>query len=395
LELFLHIGSPKTGTSSIQIFLKSNHKLLHGKGILHPLTFGSKSHLVLPDLVKGLTPEGDMEDRPESRDELANEVGLRLRQELQDGDYNKIVFSSEFLWRLAEVQQLEFLRAFLERFFQKIFIVAYIRRQDEFVSSAWSTAVKGGATRPFSPEVLMQAVQRKVNYWKVLSLWAEVFGRENMIVRKYERPSLKNGDVVEDFLDAVRIDPGMGFKKSPPRNESLDANALEFLRLLNGHIGRNDRPRNLVPTLAEISKGPRLALSDEESARFQATFREANSKIAIQFFGGEIDGSDDPLFMPRTAAKEPVANHSLTVEQAGEIAAILLERKGGRRKAALTAQATTVERVVEITAFLLKRKAARTKKGRTTQDRSPRAKGVGGRRARNARKRGIEDIAAE
>ena len=188
---------------------------------------------------------------------------MQLREELDGGNYQKVVFSSEFLWlRLSEVEQIEFLRTFLERYFKKIYIIAYIRRQDDYVSSAWSTAVRGGATEPFSRRFLTSALKQQLHYWKVLSRWSGVFGQENMIVRKYERPSLKNGDVVDDFIDAARLDPELKFNRSAPRNESLDANALEFLRLLNQHIGRDDRPPSLLPTLVEISKGPRMALSE-------------------------------------------------------------------------------------------------------------------------------------
>ena len=35
--LYLHIGTPKTGTTSIQHFCKHNEKVLAGKGICYPL----------------------------------------------------------------------------------------------------------------------------------------------------------------------------------------------------------------------------------------------------------------------------------------------------------------------------------------------------------------------
>ena len=53
----------------------------------------------------------------------------------------------------------------------------------------------------------------------------------------------------------------------------------------------------------------------------------------MQFFGGAIDGSDDPLFIPRSNAKEPAVNHRMKVEQAVEIAAILLKKREARFKA--------------------------------------------------------------
>ena len=92
----------------------------------------------------------------------------------------------------------------------------------------------------------------------------------------------------------------------------------------------------------EISKGPRLALSDTEADRFQATFRESNKKVAIQFFGGAIEGSDDPLFIPRSAAMEPAVNHSLNLERAIEIAAALLKNRDAHVEAGPAARPNKV-----------------------------------------------------
>ena len=158
LELYLHIGTPKTGTTSIQGFLRSNREVLRTNGILCPLTFGKgrMARQVLPDLI-GVrrSTEGGLQDRPKRRGRLTDDAGVQLGRELQGGNYHKTIFSEripsgsgwgkfrksspcEHSWRNSS---------------RKIFIIAYIRRQDDYVSSAWSTASKGGATEQFSPPV--------------------------------------------------------------------------------------------------------------------------------------------------------------------------------------------------------------------------------------------------
>jgi hypothetical protein len=76
--------------------------------------------------------------------------------------------------------------------------------------------------------------------------------------------------------------------------------------------------------LAETSKGPWIALPEDVLNEFQGKYRESNRKVARRYFGGEISGSDDPLFLRRTVSREQVFDCTLTVEQAVEIAASLL-----------------------------------------------------------------------
>lgn len=328
MDLHLHIGSPKTGTTAVQTFLAANREALRELAVLHPRTFGDKRHLVLPDLVRvkrqtrstnGAGSEGLVD--PES-------VAEQLQEELAERDYTKVLFSSEFFWtKLARSRQLELLRDFLTRFFDRIYIHAYIRRQDEYIASAWSTAVKGGSTDSLSGTWPRDRLRDIIDYWKILSPWAEVFGRESIICRKFDRRTLKNGDIIEDLLDAAGVAWQSGFHVPSRVNESLDADSLEFLRILNHDLPRAGRPRRfIVACLAEISTGPNIGLPDEDLDRFQATFAESNRSVAKEFFGGEISGSDDPLFLPRAGSRNQVLAHSLTTERAIETAAQLLQR---------------------------------------------------------------------
>jgi len=229
-------------------------------------------------------------------------------------------------------EEVAWLKDALAPMFDRIRVVVYLRRQDDYLLSSYSTAVKSGATHTLAiPRE--RALHIHYDHWDLLSRWARVFGRDNIIARRFEKASLKSGDVVDDFLDCVGIDASAAFDRPDTANESLDAESLEFLRLFNEHIPRlteegiSPLRDNVVPLLSQISKGPLLTLPETDLADFMALFRVSNARVAAEYFGGARTESDDPLFAPRSDTRPRVTDVTLTAERAVEICAWLWQNK--------------------------------------------------------------------
>jgi hypothetical protein len=338
VDLYLHIGTEKTGTTSIQRFLKANRELLGRNGILYPAAPGEQNHLgltvaALEDKKTGpLRKIFEVRTREELR-KFREALTRDLAEELKVRPYTKAVMSGEHCSsRLVSDSEVERLKGMLSPLFDRIFIVIYIRRQDDYLLSTYSTTIKSGRTRPLVVPT-GKRVQTRYDHWQLISRWARAFGKESILCRKYEKPSLKGGDVILDFLDATHIDQNLPFERPESLNESLDANTLEFLRLFNKHVPRfvanelNKARDNVVPLLGEISKGPLATLSEEDLKRFMSQFLDSNRQVAIEYFGGEASGSDDPLFAPRADERERTREPALTVELAVEISAWLWQQK--------------------------------------------------------------------
>lgn len=338
VDLYLHIGTEKTGTTSIQRFLKANRELLGRHGILYPAAPGEQNHLGLTVAALEDKKTGPLrkifevrtrEDLRKFRDALNRD----LADELKVRPYTKAIMSGEHCSsRLVSEAEVERLKGMLSPFFDRIFIVVYIRRQDDYLLSTYSTTIKSGRTRPLVVPT-GRRVQTRYDHWGLISRWARVFGKDSIVCRKYEKPSLKGGDVILDFLDAVQVDQNLPFERPESLNESLDANTLEFLRLFNKHVPRfienelNKARDNVVPLLGEMSQGPLATLSEEDLKRFMAQFLDSNRQVATEYFGVEATGSDDPLFAPRHDDRERTREASLTVERAVEISAWLWQQK--------------------------------------------------------------------
>jgi hypothetical protein len=334
VELFLHIGTEKTGTTSIQKFFRWNREALEQNGVLYPVSPGNQNHMGLAVSAQDVSKRGPMrksqgvtstEEAEAFRAKLVNS----LTEEIANGAHKTVVMSGEHMSsRLLEDEEVLWLKNLLTPFFEKITVVCYIRRQDDYLLSTYSTAVKSGFTQPLRiPSE--RTISVRYDHWEMLSRWARIFGRENIVCRKFERAALAGGDVVEDFMAIAGIPPRDAYERPPEVNQSLDAELLEYLRLFNTHVPRfvkravNPDRDNIVLLLNAISKGPLITLPGDELAKFMALFRESNAKVAMEYFGGVRTDSDDPLFERHTDKRERTGPVTLTPERAVEISTVL------------------------------------------------------------------------
>lgn len=336
MVLYLHIGTEKTGSTSIQRFFAANRERLAANGILYPSAPGRANHLALAGLAHK-KPGGEIwrKLKIESEDDYKSfraELRSNLAAELASHAGEKTILSNEHCSsRLKSTAEIEDLRLFLSEFFDDIRVVVYLRRQDDFFVSTYSTAIKTGHTEPLAlPQP--HKLANRYDYWDLLSRWAAVFGRERLICRKFERESLAGGDVVRDALAAMGIAEREDYERMPDANKSLDAASLEFLRLMNTHCGPDRRARKIIATLERLSDGPLIDLTEEGRRELMENVRNSNACVAREYFGGELEHSDDPLFRPRSDLRPRVSNQVLSTDKAVAIATALLAEQALARQ---------------------------------------------------------------
>jgi len=306
MRIFLHIGAEKTGTSSIQRFFKVNRDLLRSRSVLYSKEAGFENHMALAAAAQSDEKIDDLRmlfalDSPTKVREYQRSLRDKLVAEARESGCSKLVFSGEHCSsRLVGVSEVETLAEILRAVSRDIAVVVYIRRQDDFFCSTYSTDVKsgftGGMTLP-SPRLR----QARYDYYELLRRWSSVFGRENIICRIYDTERLKNGDVVDDFAEIIGLALDEDCARPPRANESLDVAVLEFLRLLNKTVPRfvdnrlNPQRGNMIQMLEKISNGPSPSLPELQLRDFMEYFRKSNAEVANEYFGG-VSPSGDPLF---------------------------------------------------------------------------------------------------
>lgn len=326
MQLIFHIGTEKTGTTSLQAFLRVNRPMLKEHGILYPRAPGEVNHTQLAAASQstargGMAKLHHLQDKADL-DRFREDLRARLTDELRAANCETVILSNEHCTsRLVTDEEVQFLHDFLAPHFASMRLIVYLRRQDDYLLSTYSTTIKVGGTQPLEYP-LPKLIKRRYDHWELLSRWARIFGRENIACRRFDKRSLVKGDIVPDFLDAAGIDPTLKFRRPKDLNESLDAEMLEFLRLFNQYA-TPIRRRKLVQFLSERSKGPLLDLPEDERQKLMATVRDGNARVAQEYFGDALTGSDDPLFLARPTNRPRTGKVELSLERAIAIGAEL------------------------------------------------------------------------
>lgn len=234
-ELILHIGTQKTGSSAIQVFLTQNQKSLLKAGLeyLDPRAnkFGlfNMNHsglvLALTGFWRGGAPQLSRE-----------EAWLMLREKVERSRH-RVIISSEGFSTPEVFQHMGFIKDSLSGFGVKV--VIYLRRQDIFAQSLYKEQIKDREHRSFALAYEEAGYKNFLDYKEIVDQWGKAFGKHNIQVRPYERGQLKNGDIVADFMQTIgaKMSNKM-LRADKPVNKTMNSHVLQISRELNA-IGVN------------------------------------------------------------------------------------------------------------------------------------------------------------
>jgi hypothetical protein len=295
-EVVLHIGSGKTGTTSVQGFLRRNRTSLAELGLLFPRTPGQGRHIAL-----GLFAKPDVEldkmiawrhlGHP-SPAEFRQEFRQRLSEEIARSGLSRVLFSDEGLYGSSD-ETLRRLRAFTDEVARSVRLVVYLRRQDDHLSSRYQQVVKTGEVRRLSERVNQLNLSKTYDYHARLRTWARLLEPTDFVVRPFEPDRFVEGSLYQDFLDAIGVEARVSeLRGVDSRNESMDAESVEFLRLFNlyriEHEGATPGlidNRGLGRRLAFASTGPTLTLPEAHLDEFMLQWEASNRAVALEFLG--------------------------------------------------------------------------------------------------------------
>ncbi len=251
-KLFLHIGSHKTGSTALQVFLTENRNLLLKDGILYPdigcPEFSRHGQHLLAWLfftTPGYLPvfEGNVIEK--STLEEMNLVSEIKSAALSEG-INSIILSSEE-FSVLRPSEIDTLSKNLVDF--DVEVIIYLRRQDRYLESSYSTSVLySGYIKNFSD--YLNAQRMNLNYYELVKNWENSFGGR-VYVRSYEDPEIKK-DIVSDFCKLININNGLYTLSDNRINESISVHAVEVIRGLKLRGWTNENLTFLRKKLAKL-----------------------------------------------------------------------------------------------------------------------------------------------
>lgn len=305
--LYLHVGTPKTATSSIQKFLTENRKVLEKYGYCYP-----RSQHKYP----GVNPRrnghflfgkvNENGQRCKKKEALYYKEGIQqVASAFQL--YDNVILSDESIWYCLSYFKktlLEKLKEEANRQQFQIKVIVYLRRQDAFLLSRWNQAIKQNTSFAATLScddyfaVEQQKEEKLYAYADKLDEIAKVIGKENLIVRKFEPKSWRDGQIIHDFMHEIGLDVNEEFQSlEQEANLRLEKNATEIKRIVNLNNDFTEKEVSYFGKfLKEISNSGSkeeltVMLEKEEIVQFLKKYEMQNQRVAEEYIG---DGN--PLF---------------------------------------------------------------------------------------------------
>jgi hypothetical protein len=290
-NLYLHIGMGKTGTSALQDFFTLNRSALQKYGIMYPHQQEAPAQHRLAQSL--LTHKHHIwwypKDLRPYREEWKSVLGS-LNSET-------VLISSE-LFSGCQLSHIHRIRNLFPE--STIKVIVYLRRQDTMFESAYNQAVKATGLKLDHNEFINRR-RKRMEYYRIINLWSDVMGRENIIVRPYEMGQFFNHNIFEDFSHhALKLNISKDFKiPQGSINSRFHRAVLEYKLLLN-HLRMSQLAiASTVPALQRVSEKfyhekipDPCVFSPHERGRILEQYASENMVIAREY----MQRKDDSLF---------------------------------------------------------------------------------------------------
>jgi len=316
-QIVLHMGMRETGTSSVQAFLAANRAALKERSIDY-LELG-ESKLGLEGRISpangSLLARTLLHPDAPARIPDGQQHHAQLHAAVGNSRADIGIVSSEYFVDAAREKLEKFLAPLRSRGLT-IKAFYHIRRQDQFLNSAYMRRVKQHGYTDH-PETVVRTMYRATPFLKYHSYYrhlADIFGRRHIICRIYDTAIRGEGGLYSDFLSALGVD-GTGFvTEMPGIDTGLSPEYVAIMLTINRY-----RPRTEFSDFVEngatngATKGgvQHRLLPQRLLEEIDAFFRAENTEMAQEYF-------DRPKLFeapaPDSGPADPITAPSLSFE---------------------------------------------------------------------------------
>lgn len=308
-KLYVHVGTPKTATTSIQQFCAANQEAFKKRNFCYPIfpfKYPDKSINRNAHFLAGRIFDNQGK-RCKEEEEKNFKEGIDTIKKLFE-TYDNVVLSDEGLWIATNLWGADLWDKLVQIGKEAGFtlvIVMYLRRQDEYLTSLWSQFIKQGymkvSATTWEEWFATAPKERSADYKEKIDRMMAIVGRENLSVRKFSRESFFGGSIYSDFLNALGLELEADFViPESEKNPSLKGNSIEIRRIINTlpDINHADHKffKEALMSVSDVSVKdyPCEIMSDEERNAFLSQYREGNREIAKMFFDEDGELFEDP-----------------------------------------------------------------------------------------------------
>lgn len=319
-RLILHIGTPKTGSTSIQESLGNSRQILLRNNVHYPTVqpynhifnfvpiFLDDPNVALPFKLLQITGDEKNTKVQNYRKLWENEIRSCTK------DYF-IISAEDFTLPYFTEDAVNRLKIFVEQFFDEITIIAYVRHYDQWIPSQIQQAVKNGMNSE-----LVELIEHflkcppRMAYRKIFRKWIKAFGKENIVIRPFDPKVFHNDRLLDDFFLACNLPVKNDLIPEIRSNESIGKNAVLFLqeynksypRIVNGVLNKNrglaelGLPFDIFNNIDDEKFRLELIYSPKQAQKFNKEIDFINSFFTDGYQFHHVNPGTGKLIIPNT-----------------------------------------------------------------------------------------------
>ena len=282
-KLIVHIGTAKAGSSTIQRFLTTNQKRLANDCALwladHNMDLGLEVERFPIAYFESLFDQTELRNR---LNVLAN-TWEKFARKMERAAKTTAIISAESL--SSNPAYAEFFESAVHHF--QIHVIAYFRRQDEWIASAWKQwPMKSGV--PLEDYARQCMAAKSPRFLDVFERWKRIADPGNICIKPLADRFLNPQGLAKDFAETAGIHHDLLDYDMPVVNSTFDYSILSILQskpsiFRNGHDNELFHYLDKFPELTkQCGKSPFLSSSLQRL--IMDSFEEENREMHRKFF---------------------------------------------------------------------------------------------------------------
>jgi len=308
MDLIVHIGTPKTGTTSIQEALFKNKEVLASHGFHFLQCAGKRNNRKLavyclgPDKYDNYCANHNIttsDDKKRFNEEFYSYFIEEL-DSLGPGIHTVLMSCEQLSSRLKTPADVKKIRDLVSPHFAGIKVLCYLREQCDAAHSLYTTSLRSGKKHEFD-EFLSRCHpdNRRYNYLEMIDRWVSIFGRESIVVKLYNKKALLKGDLVSDYFQSVSPDLVTIVEKNEtflntsicPFGQALLLSLNRYWPKVTGEKGSWPLRKQLMKAIENSFPGRGFLATEEQYDTIYNLFYRSNKDVNKKY-----RGKNDGLF---------------------------------------------------------------------------------------------------
>ncbi|NQY43139.1 MAG: hypothetical protein HRT87_07350 [Legionellales bacterium] len=240
--VYLHIGSPKTGTSSIQSFASLNHNALLKHNVFYPLSGRELGRIRYKNVFANGFPF--YEDNRKNIE--------KILKNFDESKCTNILISEEMFFGGNLISICNFFASSK----YELKIIVYLRHAIEYLASFYSVVFDNSEQKEL--ELFIKSnIQSYLDSLNMLKTLPGIIGKNNVIVKTFEEERWLNGLLIDDFFSIFNVKISEYFQKIKKTNVSFSREKIEKFRYLHKRLYNKadyDKIMAIVPPDKEKQK---------------------------------------------------------------------------------------------------------------------------------------------